>query len=354
MACRLTCWARIGPRSIVMNPVAPGRVSGLLVLGEPLDGVQAERLDGEGVLDGQVPAGLGVAVVEGLVPHPDGEGEHVALFPVDALLVDPVPADDRVPDAGDDVDHGLGRVPVVHRSGTRRKLAEVRLEADVMAEPVEAGLGVAVLARGELRRLEVPDDDGLVRRVLLVPALPLAHLAVVRGAQRLLALLDVGELGGPLGDFGHGAFLFSLRGIWRPCTTRERWDDDRRRPPPHRGRTRILDTNARSMAEAHNFLSFAHEAPGVQGVARWSYRSALQTTSTSAGCPVSAMTLIASATAGPMSSGRCTGPIPCHPIDRARSAKSGAGSSIVMPIAAFSTGLPRSRAIVFWWPQSLL
>ena len=35
-------------------------------------------------------------------------------------------------------------------------------------------------------------------------------------------------------------------------------------------------------------------------------------------------------------------------------AEHGAGSSIVMPIVARSTGLPRSRAMCFWCDQSLL
>ena len=50
--------------------------------------------------------------------------------------------------------------------------------------------------------------------------------------------------------------------------------------------------------------------------------------------------------------GSLTGPWACQPNERARTAKSGAGSSISRPMLARSTRLPRSRAMWTWCAQS--
>src|SRR3712207_1442642 len=120
-----------------------------------LDLVEAELLDGERVLDREVAGDLGVGVVEVLVPGPQRDAQEVPLGPVDPLFGLAVVVDDRVARAAHDVEHGFGRVAVLHRVGAGRQLREVGLEPDRAVEPVEARLGVAELAGPELGRAEI-------------------------------------------------------------------------------------------------------------------------------------------------------------------------------------------------------
>lgn len=78
-----------------------------------LDCMETECLDRERILNCKIATRASFTVIEVLVPHPSWETEQVALFPVNSLFLDTVPADYGVTGSSNDVNDSLCGVTVV-------------------------------------------------------------------------------------------------------------------------------------------------------------------------------------------------------------------------------------------------